>query len=266
MLAIGIASITLIVGLPSSRAADHGDGPLVSVNRSGDLGDVFAFLDPNDNTRLVVAMTVQGFIVPGEAVNFSVFDHQLIYRFAFETTGNARPDRAISVRFTRKGLAPGSKGSDAQTAIITLPNGTTFTAPTSVSNLSGTSPAPVVTTDPTSGVGFFAGEVDDPFPFDIPGFSRFVTSVLGGAPDPTQLNRGRDSFAGYDTLAIALSIPLAQLGTLANNEVGVSATTLSRTRVFRAVRRGKRCLLRGNRFREVQEDRAGVPAVNVALI
>ena len=60
-------------------------------------------------------------------------------------------------------------------------------------------------------VDFFAGEVDDPFPFDIPGFARFVASVLGGAPDPTLLTRGRDTFAGYNTLAIALRFPVSLL-------------------------------------------------------
>jgi hypothetical protein len=32
------------------------------------------FLDPNDNTRVVVILTAVGFTVPSEAVNFSVFD------------------------------------------------------------------------------------------------------------------------------------------------------------------------------------------------
>ena len=39
-----------------------------------------------------------------------------------------------------------------------------------------------ITTDPTSGVKFFAGEVDDPFFFDIPGFSRFRASVRLSPP------------------------------------------------------------------------------------
>lgn len=63
-------------------AADHGDAPLVSVDRSVDLGDTYVFLDPNDYSKLIIAMTTQGFIVPGEAVNFSVFDHQVLFQFA----------------------------------------------------------------------------------------------------------------------------------------------------------------------------------------
>jgi hypothetical protein len=242
-LAATIAGAIFLSGLPAGRAADHGDGPLASVQRSADLGDIYAFLDPNDNTRLVVIITAQGFIVPGEAVNFSVFDHQLSYGINFETTGDAAPDQRIRIRFSRKRNA----ASDPQTATIRLPNGASFTAPTTVSNLTGTSPVPVITTDPATGVMFFAGEIDDPFFFDIPGFNRFIASVLAGTPDPTQLQRGRDSFAGYNTLGIVLSLPVSLFGTVANNEIGIHART-ARLDTQR------------------QLDRQGIPAVNVALV
>jgi hypothetical protein len=231
----------------SAFPADHADGPLISGSaRSADIGDVFMFLDPNDNTRLVIAMTTQGFIVPAEAVNFSVFDPFLNYRFELETTGDAKSDSVINVKFSPKEIA----GSNPQTATIRMPHGAGFTAPTTASNLSDMSPVPIVTTDPASGIDFFAGEVDDPFPFDIVGFGRFVASVLAGSPDPTQLQRGRDSFAGYNTLAIVLRVPVSLLGSVANNIVGVSATTVRRP---------------GNGPRG-RLDRAGIPAVNVALV
>jgi hypothetical protein len=242
-LAATAAGAIFLGGLPAGRAADHGDGPLASVQRSADLGDIYAFLDPNDNTRLVVIITVQGFIVPGEAVNFSVFDHKLNYGINFETTGDATIDKRIRIQFSRKRNAP----TDPQTATIRLFNGASFEAPTTVSNLSETSPAPVITTDPATGVTFFAGEIDDPFFFDIPGFNRFVASVVGGNPDPAQLQRGRDTFAGYNTLGIALSLPVSLLGTVANNEVGINARTV-RTDTKKQI------------------DREGIPAVNVALV
>lgn len=247
-LASGVALLTcsLSVGI---KAADHGDGPLVSVQRSGDIGDIYAFLDPNDNTRLVLVLTTQGFIVPGEAVNFSVFDHQLSYGINFETTGDATPDQRIRIRFSRKRDA----ASNPQTATIRLRllNDASFTAPTTVSNLSDTSPTPVITDDPATGVRFFAGEIDDPFFFDIPGFARFVGPALdqdpATTPDPAMLQRGRDTFAGYNTLGIALSLPVSLFGTVANNVIGIHART-ARLDTQR------------------QLDRQGVPAINVALV
>ncbi len=226
----------------SGFAADHGDAPFVSGSApSADIGDGFLFLDPNDNSRLVIAMTLQGFIPAGEAVNFSVFDHRLKYRFELETSGDARPDQFITVRFSPKITS----GATPQTATIRLPDGRIFTAPTTPSNLSGTSPAPAVTTD--NDVDFFAGEVDDTFTFDIPGFARFVASVLSGNADPTLLQRGRDTFAGYNNLAIALRFPVSLLGSVADDIVGLNVTTRERVGGVRL-------------------DRAGNPAVNVALI
>src|SRR5215213_753146 len=84
----------------SARAADHGDAPNVAGDQSADLGDTYVFLDPNDNTKLVLAMTFRGFIVPGEAVNFTVFDPNTLYRFEIENTGDARADEFIDVTFS----------------------------------------------------------------------------------------------------------------------------------------------------------------------
>ncbi len=238
--------VAMVLGLASAGfAADHGDAPLVSLDRAVDLGDTYVFLDPRDNTKLILAMTTQGFIVPGEAVNFSIFDHQVWFQFELETQGGALADQVITISFSRK---QGSSDTP-QTATIRMPDGSTFQALTTVSTLDKASPKPVVTVDQRTGVAFFAGEVDDPFFFDVPGFSRFVSSVLDRKADPGQLARGRDTFAGYNTLAIALSVPVQLLGNPVNNIVGVNA---------RAQR------LVGNTL--VPRDRSGLPTVNTALV
>jgi len=43
--------------------------------------------------------------------------------------------------------------------------------------------------DATHTIKFFAGDVDDPFFFDLVGFSNFIRSIHNGSPDTTQLNR-----------------------------------------------------------------------------
>jgi len=263
--AAAVLACALQLGCPSAApAADHGDGALISIDRAADLNDLFLFLDPNDNTKVVMAMTVQGFIVPGEAVNFSVFDRSVRFRFELETTGDAKIDKFIDVMFSEKTKAT----TEQQTATITLPSGAKFTAPTTLSNVGATAAAPVITTDPASGVAFFAGEVDDPFFFDIPGFNRFVMSVLNKAPDPTLLQRGRDTFAGYNTLAIALSVPVSLLQPVAGNTLGAGART-QRLKTAASKKSGQSVVPRKKRLppRLFQNlDRMGNPAVNVALV
>ena len=257
-LAAVTAGMTFLTGLPPSMAADHGDAPFASVKRSGDLNDLYVFLDPNDNSRVAVILTLTGFTVPSEAVNFSVFDRELVYEFEFDTTFNARPagrDRRIQVRFSRKRTS----GATPQTATIILcrdqcsespPIGRRFRALTTSSTLNDNPPAPTITAG-RNGILFFAGSADDPFFFDIPGFNRFVGSVLAGAPNPALFHRGRDSFAGYNTLVIAFSFPVSFFGLIRNDVLGATARVFnpSVTRVSRQ-----------------QIDRVGIPGVNVAFV
>ena len=259
-LAFCAATLLSAIGTRPAHAADHGDAPNIAGDQAADLGDTYAFLDPNDNTKLILAMTFRGFIVPGEAVNFTVFDPNTLYRFEIENTGDARPDATIEVTFSPKGAA----ASEAQTATVRLPGRpkTTFTAPTTVANFDVTAPNPTITTDAASGVQFFAGEVDDPFFFDIPAFGRFIASVRAGAPNPGVFSRGRDTFAGYNILCIALSVPRDLVrGAADNNVVGVNAVTLRRQVV--TINRAGVARARGllNPL-----DRSGNPAVNVALV
>jgi hypothetical protein len=216
---------TLCLAIPEGRAADHGDAPTASNNASTDINDVYLFLDPNDNSRVVVEMTTRGFIVPSEAVNFGIFDPGLVYRFSIEGTGDVIPDAQINITFS-----PRTSTASAQTATIRMDNGATkvfeFTAPATNPSVNVAPPPQVVTTDPASGVSFFAGEVDDPFFFDIPAFSRFVAAVRAGTPNPAAaFIRGRDSFAGYNTMSLGVSIPKALLPN-ANGVIGVFGSTL----------------------------------------
>ncbi|MGH9970750.1 MAG: DUF4331 family protein [Pyrinomonadaceae bacterium] len=254
MIAIVLAPITRL------DAADHGDAPLTAHDLGADLNDVYMFRDPNDNSRLILIMTVHGFIVPGEASNFGIFDPAIRYRFEIENTGDAKPDGAIDVRFSPRVAVGGVP--QAQTATINLPNGRTFTAPsTNSSNTADVAPTPVLTTDPQTSVTLFAGLTDDPFFFDIPAFGRFNASIRAGAPNPGVFSRGRDTFAGYNTMAIALSMPMSLIRGNAN-QIGVVIETQRRTPQFYNSRTGE--VAGAGRWTNV--DRMGNPAVNVVLV
>ncbi len=261
-LVLTMTFLVLWTPAPITRAADHGDAPLADEDRPIDIDDVYAFLDPNDNSKLIIAFTLYGFIVPSEAVNFSAFDPRVRYLVGIETTGDARVDQFIDIRFSAR-----TSTSSPQTATVILPFGQTFTAPTTVPTLADSPNPPVITTDDATGVSFFAGETDDPFFFDIPAFNRFVASVLAGSANPAVFQRGRDSFAGYNVQAVALSIPVSSLrlqqtgGNPGANVVGVG--------VF--AQRQRRTVISKNGDINatggfITLDRMGVPAINTALI
>ena len=246
---------------PVARAADHGDGPLPSNDQAVDIGDLYAFLDPNDNTQMVFGLTFRGFIVPGEAVNFGFFDNLVRYRFHLDVNGTSKPDKFITVTFSKR-----TSTTTPQTATITLPNGRKFTALTTLPTVGATANTQTVTTDSVSGAKFFAGEVDDPFFFDIPAFGRFVKSAVDGAADTSQFNRARDSFAGYNINAIALSVPVSLLGLTTStgnptgNSLGVYASAERRPEL-KFTRTGVKSL---GRFKAI--DRMGNPGLNVLVI
>jgi len=263
-----VCCLGLFTGPYSARAADHGDAPGVAGNQGADLADVYFFLDPNDNSKLVLITTVRGFIVPGEAVNFAIFDPSVKIRLEVENTGDEKADQFIDISFSERTADPGPAGKEilevpkAQMATVTLPKGKKFTAPVLNPSLSASAPsqaAAITLNAGGTGVDFFAGETDDPFFFDIPAFGRFVASVRNGSPDPSQLDRGRDTFAGYNILAIALRIPVSMLKG-GGNVIGVDALT---QQADSEVKKNGDLHISGD-FKTV--DRMGNPAVNVALI
>ena len=272
LFALAVTAALAILLTPAARldAADHGDAPFLANDRGADIADAYLFLDPADNTRVVIAGTINGFIVPAEMVNFGVFDENLRYRFEIENNGDTRPDIFIDVRFSPKQAA----GNQVQNATVTFSTGQTFTAPGTVPNLNPTPPAPVVTTDAASGVRFFAGVTDDPFLFDIAGFNRYAAAQRACGPTfaadctnaaKTNLQRGRDSFAGYNIMSIVLSVP-RDLIRRQSNSIGLNFVTQRRSN--QAI--GRSGQLSGNRItgfgRWLSVDRTGVPAVNVALV
>lgn len=236
-LALTLALATLLTPAPQSNAADHGDSPYASSDQAIDGADLYAFLDPNDNTRVILALTSRGFIAAGENLNFGQFDPAVRYRFEIETTGDPRPDRFIDVTFSRR-----TSSTSPQTATITLMDGTTHTASTTppsvcIAGNAGCPPAPVVTDLGTTGVRFFAGMRDDTFNFDIPAFNLFVNCALNTpsagqvCPNPVTnaFQRGRDSFAGYSVMNIAFSIPKAAFGTPAGGVAGFNGVLQRRS-------------------------------------
>lgn len=132
------------------------------------------------------------------------------------------------------------------------------------SNLSPTAPAfnvQDVVIAPGQTVKFFAGVADDPFFFDVPAFTSYLDGIRnGGAANAAAFARMRDTFAGYNVLAIALRIPQVLLTGTNGTKIGVDflaqrhASEKFSPKGFKA----------SGKF--VTVDRAGHPLVNSVLI
>lgn len=245
---------------PRTNASDHIDAPLIAQDRGADIADTYAFLDPNDNSKVVLIMSTQDFIVSGEHFGMPIFDHNIRYRFEIENTGDAKPDAFVDVIYS-KGLGR----QMPQTATIELPGGKKFTAPTTISTQEYKAPEIVVTSDRETGASFFGGNADDPFFLDDTGANRTVASAIAnpGRPNTALLSErgGRDTYAGFNTLITAVSVPADMLRGRAGNVIGVNAVT----------QRRETQRIRANGVVEgsgdwVTIDRDGGPLVNNGLI
>ncbi len=258
-----IAAFALLA-LPLVRAtrvsaSDHIDSPLITQDRGSDLTDTYAFLDPNDNSDVVLIMSTQGFVVSGEHFGMAIFDHHIRYRFEIENTGDAKPDVFVDVIYS-KGLGR----EKTQTATITLPGGQSFTAPTTMATQEYKAPEMVVTTDEETGAKFFGGVADDPFFLDDTGANRLVGSAIKnpGHPKKSYLSErgGRDTYAGFNTLITAVSVPAKMLKG-ASEVIGVNSVTQRRA----TQKIGDEGVLTGAGD-WVTVDRDGGPLVNNGLI
>ena len=80
------------------RSADHRDSPLSSEDPAADINDVFVFVSPPDSTKVIFAMTVNGFAVPAVRSSYS-FGTDVLYQFKIDTTGDAKEDLVIQATF-----------------------------------------------------------------------------------------------------------------------------------------------------------------------
>jgi hypothetical protein len=61
-LALTVALALALTPAPRIDAADHGDAPYNSSDQAIDGADAYAFLDPANNDRVILALTSRGFI------------------------------------------------------------------------------------------------------------------------------------------------------------------------------------------------------------
>lgn len=211
---------TLFVPHPALYAADHRDAPAVDGAGEGDITDVFAFLDPNDKSRIVLAMGVNPFAVPAVIQSYR-FSKDFLYQFKIDRTGSYREDFVVQVTFqdtptgqrahVRVGSPdPGYVGASNVLLVnppseLDIPAGTLFGAPNDIQVFTGLRDDPFVLDGQ-----FFritAGEADV--------FRNIPSSPLGplrGRTVRADGTSGLDMFGGFNASYIVVEFPVAWLG------------------------------------------------------
>lgn len=179
---------------PEARAADHAEAPGAAADPAADIADFYAWHTANDTLVMVVTfapLTPAG----GEAT----WDADVLYGFHIDTDGDNAPDFNVRTRFGQNDadewgmLVEGLPGED------------------------GPLVGPVETmAEGTNGAKAWAGITDDPFFFDLEGYT---TTLDTGT---ISFNPNRDSLAGVNVTSIVVEVPLSALG---STDLSLWATT-----------------------------------------
>lgn len=250
-----------------ARAADHRDAPTIDDYSAIDITDVFMFTDPNNQSRVVMAMGVNPFAVPAAPGSYR-FAPESLYQFKIDNNGDGNEDFVVQLKF--KNTATG------QTVDVYGP-----LHPNLIGARNKVNPGPPHVSGPTggiigdpNGVLVFTGLRDDPFVFDLSQFNR----ILGGDQDvfrdidtPLGHFRGRtagtpgtssqgtsgvDSFNGFNASYIVVSFPKDWVRGSGSKIWGWATTSQPSFKPGRSVESGI--------YRQIE--RMGQPAVNTVFI
>ncbi len=242
VVALGGALLIAATSVSGVLASSHREAPLISGDPAADNTDLYAFVSPNDTSKLTIVANYIPLQQPGGGPNFHPFDDTVRYRIHIDNNGDAKDDVTYTIRFTNKAksgrdgissflynngplttvkdenwLAPQefkverTKGDDTSTLGSSL-----RTVPANVGPRSTPTYASLAANGVHSlrnGGKAYAGPRDDAFfvdlgsIFDLGGLRPFNTlHVIPLATAP-----GVDGVAGYNTATIALQVPISEV-------------------------------------------------------
>ena len=221
------------LGARSAGGADHGDAPLAAADRAADIADLYAFRSPEQPDHLVVALTVNPLTTPAENGS-SNFAPGVNYHVHVDGDGDLVADATVTARFSGDPLQFTISGLGSPiSGLVTPPAATPV--------------EPMVTE--AGGIRVFAGQRDDPFFFDLVGFSNFVAApevpAMGLRPAG---ETPADTLAGTNVSALVLELPITALTGASTSDTGVIRAWATTDRAGQRV------------------DRMAIPAINTALI
>ncbi|MEJ7567656.1 MAG: DUF4331 domain-containing protein [Gaiellaceae bacterium] len=239
MLAV-LAAAVVGPGPGASTASSHREAPLISEDPVADNTDVYAFVSPDRRDTVTIVANYIPLEEPAGGPNFHAFGEGVLYELKVDNTGDGVEDISYQFRFRTETRNPDTflyNTGPIETISDTDWNRPQFYSVTRVEGgkkkgtvLAENLPTPPVNIGPRStpnygslmaaavrdlpgGGKVYAGQTDDPFfvdlgsVFDLAGLRPF-----NGLHDiALPVEPGVDGVGGFNTHAIAIQIPIAQL-------------------------------------------------------
>nr|MDQ3830642.1 DUF4331 domain-containing protein [Candidatus Tectomicrobia bacterium] len=92
LMATLMAALLLATGAPITWAASHREAPLIALDPTADITDVYAFRSWEDPNKAVFIMNVIPSQVPASGPNFFNFDDDVLYTFHFDLNADGKAE------------------------------------------------------------------------------------------------------------------------------------------------------------------------------
>lgn len=290
--------LTTLVLFSAAFASSHREAPAIALDPTADITDFYAFVSPEDASKVVLLMNVIPLEPPGGGPNFHRFDDNVLYAINIDNEGDGEEDIVFQVRFETTytkdafgfdtflynigSVATRSNVYQQQTYTVTrVDDGVASTilasgevAPINVGTQGGaesynpedTIPGDITTAyvESSGGYRFFAGPRQEGFYVDLE--RTFDLLNLAGADGTPNQN----TLLGYNVHTIAIEVPITSLTKdgLAASEANQNHVIASWATTYRravTVRRSTGVDTK-DRGGWVQVSRLGNPLVNEAVI
>ena len=96
---LGLASFIGLTAIQTSPASSHREAPRISEDPISDATDLYAFVSPNDPTKLTIIGNWIPFEEPAGGPNFYKFSDHAFYTFEIDNNGDAVADISYQLRF-----------------------------------------------------------------------------------------------------------------------------------------------------------------------
>jgi hypothetical protein len=294
--ALALGGLFAVSAIEQAPASSHREAPLITEDPVADNTDTYAFVSPDDPSKVTLIANWIPLEEPAGGPNFTRFGDDVLYELNVDNDGDAVADISYEFRFRTDikdpntflyAVGPVSAVRDQRGRLVDYRNlnqqqSYTITevrngrsrdlgrrqlsppvnvGPRSTPNYDSLANAAIY--DVGSGIKVFAGQRDDPFfvdlgsIFDLAGLRPFNPAHL----IPLPAEPGKDEVQGYNTHTIAMQIPISRL-TDGDPTIGVWSQTYRRqTRTYRA---GGARLEHSGRW--VPVSRLGMPLVNEVVI
>jgi hypothetical protein len=269
----------------SAMASSHREAPAIAEDPMADNTDVYAFISPNDSSKIVFVANYVPLLLPASGPNFYRFGDSVRYQIRVDNDGDAKPDISYSWTFNttisngdtflyNTGAIDSLNDSDLnvkqtytlrrineKTGNATIIASDVPVAPWNVGKRSfpGNSYETVArqAIKTTGGVKMFAGPRDEPFFVDLHVFDLLG---VGGAPTTD----------GVNVMSLVLEVPIADVAKGGTRPAAGDTSQKSVIGVYaRAERQQLRIVLDAGDFDlggYVQVSRLGWPLVNEVIV